>query len=288
LEYSSRSVLRIIPLASRNASLTDDDISHYLQQGVQDGGIRQVEKEIASRVFRLDDRPVRAFMTRRADIVQLDISLGLSENYKKVLESPHTFFPVGDGSLDSILGVISAKDFLVHTQSMPDVFPKHLIRPALFVRAHTDALSILELFKRERRHFAIVLDENSSVCGVVTTHDLMEAIVGDLADYEGEAQAIVRREDGSVLVEAYLDAQELLLYFGIELAEHEIPKEFHSVGGVLFANLPQVPKLGSKITWHGLCLEVVDMDGHRIDKVLVSRSLFNNSGETNFGVTNSS
>jgi putative hemolysin len=185
---------------------------------------------------------------------------------------PHSFFPVAEGTLDKLVGVISAKDLCIIKGSDGDKNIQEYIKPALRVSATKDALSVLEEFKRERRHMAIVLDQYGGVSGVVTTHDLLEALVGDLADFEGEGHSIVKRPDGSYLVDASIDIQEVLFRLDRSIVNDEETSEFHSVGGILFREMNNLPKVGQKIIWKGLALEVVDMDGYRIDKVLVSIS----------------
>lgn len=271
LDSSSKLVTKIFPFnLEKRSEVSESDIKNLISLGATSGEIRRTEKEIALRVFRLDDRPISAFMTARPDMEWIDLKKPLEELWNTALSVPHSFFPVCERGMDNLLGIISVKDLWL-AKASSSINIKDLVRPALKVFATRDALSVLEEFKKQRRQVAIVIDEHGSVDGMVTTHDLLEAIVGDLADYEGEEHSIVRRQDGSVLVDATVDIDELLLYLKIETPEKAPLKGYQSVGGVVFGELNKLPHVGAKITWSGLTFEIVDMDGQRMDKVLVTK-----------------
>lgn len=271
LEGSSRSLLRLLPISGHERSeVSEDDIQHMIAEGAKIGEIEPVEKEMAFRIFRLNDRPIRAFMTVRRDVVWLDATKPFDELWEVALSAPHSYFPVADGSLDQMLGVVSVRDLWLVKASGGRISLLEMVRPTLKVPASRDALGVLELFKQERKHMAVIVDEHGGIDGVVTTHDLLEAIVGDLADYEGEQHSIVKRPDGSALVDAAVDLQELFLFFGKEPTEEVATAEYHSVGGLVFRELQGLPVVGAQIKWGGFAFEVVDMDGYRIDKLLVS------------------
>lgn len=272
LESSSKLVTKILPFkVGHRAEVSEADIKNLISQGATSGEIRRTEKEIALRVFRLDDRPISAFMTARPDMEWLDLHDPIEDLWNTALSVPHSFFPVCEGGIDNLLGIISVKDLWVARAASSAVNIRDLVRPALKIFATRDALSVLEEFKKQRRQVAIVIDEHGGVDGIVTTHDLLEAIVGDLADFEGEEHSIVRRQDGSVLVDAFVDIHELLLFLKIETPEKTPLKGYQSVGGVVFGELNKLPYVGATVTWSGLMFEVVDMDGPRMDKVLVSK-----------------
>jgi putative hemolysin len=271
LDLSSRGVLAILPSSGpARSDVTEEDIHHALNEGAKVGEIRSLEKEMAMRIFRLDDRPITAFMTPRRDVVWLDSTGPLEDALQVALDSPHSFFPVSEGTLDNLLGVISVKELLHLERSGRTLSIRSLIKPIFKVPAGKDALGVLEDFKRERSQVAVVVDEHGGVSGVVTTHDLLEAIVGDLADFDGEAQSIVIRQDGSMLVDAGVDIHELLLKAGKDPSSAGPDEEYHSVGGLVFGELGKLPYVGASIEWNGLRFEIVDMDRNRIDKLLVS------------------
>jgi len=271
LERSSKIVSKLFPfhVGSKDA-VNEDDIRHMISEGAARGEIQLAEKEIAYRVLRLNDRPIRAFMTSRREVVWLDLDKPFEELWKLALSSSHSFFPVARGELDRVLGVISIKDMCVVTGSGGKATLDQFIKTPLKVPSTSDALRILNQFKAERRQMALVFNEHGGLDGIVTTHDLLEAIVGDLADFEGEENLAVHRRDGSWLVNAGIDIHELLLIVDKEMPKDEIDGAYHSLGGLISSTLKTIPTEGATIDWNGLLLEVVDMDGRRIDKVIVT------------------
>lgn len=272
LDRTSQLVLRLFPFVHRERpEVTEEDIQLAVTEGAKGGQISAEERNIVFRAFRLDDRPISAFMTPRRDVVWLDVSRPFDEVYERAIQAAHSFFPVGDRELDQLLGVVGLRELVNVKMSRGALTLQDVLRPALKIPAGKDCLRALDDFKRERRQIAVVVDEHGGVDGIVTTHDLLEALVGDLADYEGEEQSIVVREDGSLLVDAWVDTHELMLRLGIDEQPEDNDSDYHSVGGVVFAELGKLPRVGAKIEWRGLTLEIVDMDGNRIDRLLVSR-----------------
>ncbi len=272
LERSSTLVLRMLPfpVVSR-PEVCEADIRRILAQGAEVGEILPEERDISLRALRLADRPIRAFMTPRVDMSWIDITSPFELIVQKVISAPHSFFPASAGGLEKLLGIISLKDVMT-AQGLGSGRPplESLVRPALRIPSSRDALSVLREFKSKRTQLALIVDDHDSVCGMVTTHDLLEALVGDLPDFEGERLSMVPRGDGSYLVDAGVDVQELLMAFGNTGSLDSGSVEFHSVGGVIFSSLRSVPTIGSKVTWKDLIFEVVEMDSYRIVKVLVS------------------
>lgn len=272
LEHSSAFITKILPIKlESHKEIKEEDIRAMVAHGAAVGEIESTEKEMVYRVFRLDDRPIRAFMTPRKDIIWLDLERPLEAIWKTAINVPHSFFPAAEGSLDLGMGFISITDLSIVYNSQGAKELREYIRPALRVSAKSDALTVLELFKRERKHMALVIDDHNSVDGVVTTHDLLEAIVGDMGDFEGQEQEIIHRDDGSLLIDAALDIQELFLALGLEIPAHQVSDEYHSAGGFIVNKLARMPKEGDLVLSDGFKFEVVDMDRHRIDKILVSK-----------------
>jgi putative hemolysin len=222
-------------------------------------------------VFRLGERRVAAIMTPRPDLVWLDVADSPEEIARKLRESGYSRFPVSEGSLDHLLGVVAAKDLLLRTLEgeAPDL--RANVRPPLLVPENLPAPRILEVFKTGGAHLALVVDEYGSLQGLVTLNDVMEAIVGELASSEPAAESeAVQREDGSWLLDGMLPVDELgdLLELGALPGEER--SQYHTLGGFVMAELGHIPRAGDHFTWGGYRFEVMDMDGHRVDKVLAT------------------
>jgi putative hemolysin len=225
-------------------------------------------------VFRLADRPVTSVMTPRHEVVWLDLDQPPDERRRVVRECGRSQLPVARGSLDEVQGVLRVGDWLRAEGTAPGD-DAALLQPALFVPETADALDLLEQFQKSRQHLAIVLDEHGSAAGIATLHDVFEAIVGGLppAGEEGEP-LLVEREDGSWLVDGSLPIPEFKDAFRLGDLPEEAGGHFQTVGGLAMYALGRVPRAGDAFETSGLRLEVVDMDGRRVDKVLVNRVAF--------------
>lgn len=251
--------------------VTEEEIRIMLEQGAMTGVLQEAEQDIVESVFRFADRTVDAIMTSRLDIIWLDIEDTFDEIVNKVIGSRHTVFPVAQGGLDEVLGILSVKDLFKAVNQQKPVDIKSLIRQPFYAPESMPALNVLEEVKRSGVPVALVIDEYGGVLGMVTPQDILKAFVGDIPDagHEPEHQA-VQRTDGSWLFDGLLRVDEMkeLLDLG------ELPDEEHlgyqTVGGMLMSTLGMIPIPGQFLEWHGLKFEVVDMDGHRVDKVLVT------------------
>src|SRR5262249_25985094 len=238
-----------------------------MKEGPGAGISEQAEHEMVRRVLRLGDRRARALMTPRHEIVWIDLADSPEEIRRKVIGSPHSRFPVCDQSLDNLLGIVHVKDLLGHG---PDVEPfrikGRLTLPA-FLYEGTHGLKILEMLKASGTHNAVVLDEYGTVQGLLTLTDILEAIVGDIPDRsEEEEPRAVRRPDGSWLLDGRLPLDE----FRDLLDLPSLPQgDFHTLAGLVVARLGHIPKVGEGFDAWGLHFEVVDMDGNRVDRLLV-------------------
>jgi putative hemolysin len=271
LEFIGKPIYRMLPDA-RHAlrEVTEGEIRTLISQGSKVGIIEKGEEKIVAKVFRLGDKKAESIMTPRQSIVWLDVNDSIDKIWKEASESDYSYFPVAESSVENIIGFVSTKDIseLVHNQkgSLRDI-----ARAPLRIPSNTSVLRVLEQFKSEKNHFAIVIDEFGGIDGLITVHDIMEAIVGDLSEDKDIEPNYVRRNDGSYLVEASMDLNDLFTLLAIPIAINEEDAGYHSVGGFILKNLGHLPTVGENFDFADHNFEVVDMDRHRVDKVLVSK-----------------
>lgn len=272
LGASTDALLKLLDIkASDEPDITEEEIKVLIRQGAESGMFEEAEHEMVERVFRLGDRPIKAMMTPRPEIDWLDLESSLEENLQEVVESNHARFPVGRGNLDNCVGVIRGSNLLAARLSGQDVTLEALLQPPLYVAESARALNVLEQFKQTGVHIALVADEYGGIEGLVTLNDLMEAIVGDLPSLEDQEEPLViQREDGSWLLDGSLDINDLKDLVEKESLPDEATESFHTLGGFVMHFLGHIPQSGEHFAWSGLRFEVVDMDGTRVDKVLVS------------------
>ena len=223
------------------------------------------------RVLRLADRPVRAIMTPRVELAWIDLEDDPATIARTIRESGHSRFLVGEGSLDNVLGVVHVRGLLQACLDGKALDVRAALRPALVLPDGTPVLRALEALRQARVSMALVVDEYGEIEGIVTAEDVLEAVVGDMPERRlGEEPAIVEREDGSLLMDGMLAIDEVKLALGFD----SLPDEgsYHTLAGFILAQLGRVPQEGATVADGGWRFEVVDMDGRRIDKVLVRRS----------------
>ncbi|HWQ13917.1 MAG TPA: hemolysin family protein [Roseiflexaceae bacterium] len=273
LTLSTEVVLAL--LGRRNVAeqpVTEDDIMALVREGAAEGTVEAAEKDLIRNVFTFTDRPVRSVMTPRTQIVAVDIETPVPEVLRTIAESGYSRFPVYQGSLDHIVGILYVKDILHAWADPASVDLRSLLRPPLHVLESQRASAVFQLLKQRRSAMALVLDEYGQVAGVVTLEDLLEELVGDISDeYDEATEAIVRLEDGSYLVDGlmpFADAQERL---HLPPAAEALLREhgFETLAGFLLALLGRIPSVGDTVRWEGYTFQVVDMDGRRIDKIQV-------------------
>jgi putative hemolysin len=261
-------LLRVKP--SKEPPVTEEELKILIQQGTEAGTFEAAEQDMLNRVIRLGNRQVSALMTPRSEVVWFDIADPPSEIRRKIAGRFHARFPVGRGSLDDIAGVIQSKDLLAPSLSGELLDLKSALRPPLYLPEGTPALKALERFRHSPMHLALVVDEYGGFKGLVTLNDLLASIVGELdAAAEGQEPGVVRREDGSFLVDGMLPVDEFKEAFRIARLQGEEKSYFRTVGGFVMMRLGHIPKASDSFTWNGFRFEVVDMDGRRVDKVLV-------------------
>lgn len=257
--------------ASEEPPITEEEIRALIGQGTQAGLFEKSEQDMVSRVFRLGDRPVQALMTPRLEIDWLDLDSPWTDTQTLIVESPHSRFPVCDEELDNCLGIIRIKDVLSAHFSGGAIDLKSMLQTPLFVPENTHALRVLEMFKEFGTHMAMVTDEYGGIAGLVTLNDLTEAIFGELPTSETQEEPMaIQRENGSWLLDGLLSIDEFKVIFAREYLPEEETGIFHTLAGFAIRSLGRIPQSGDLFIWNGLQFEVVDMDGMRVDKILVT------------------
>ncbi len=252
--------------------ITEEEIKTLLRRGTESGLFEVAEHAMVERVFRLADRPVKAIMTPRTDICWLDLAESPQTHLERVMEANHSLFPVGRGSLDACVGVVRGRNLLAAQLGDGPRDIEALLQPPLYVGESTRALKLIEQFRSSGVHIALVTDEFGGIEGLVTLNDMMEAIVGDLSSgQDREDPMIIIRQDGSWLLDGALDIADFKDLVGKGRLPEEVRGGYQTLGGFVMHYLEHIPRAGDCFEWDGLRIEVVDMDGNRVDKLLVSR-----------------
>jgi putative hemolysin len=271
MSASTDAMLRLLRVRKRDdPPITAEEIGVLLEQGARAGVFEAAEQEMVEAVFDLADDPVAAIMTPRPSVVWLDVDDAEEEQRRRIVEANHTRFPVCQGDLDRVIGVVRTKDVLNRVLSGESLDVARSAHPALFVPESMSALQLLERFRRSHEQLALVVDEYGGVAGLVTLQDVLEAIVGHIPAAGGPANPMmVARPDGSWLLDgalAFDDAAELL---GLDPNAGELDG-FHTFAGFILAELGHIPAVGETLPIPGWQAEVVDMDGNRVDQLLVT------------------
>lgn len=272
LRLSTDTVLRLLGKQNNDErGVTEEEVKTMIAEGAEAGVFHQAEREMIEAVIRVADRPVRTIMVARPDVVWLDIEDPPSENRNTVIESGHSRFPVSRGEIDAVIGIVHAKDLLEQIYKGQTVDIEAIIREPLYVDERMAILKVLDRFKTSNVHMAVVLDEYGSFQGVVTPMDILTAIAGDMPEHEGDdVPDATQRADGSWLIDgsAQIDSVERTLALR-SLAKDE---DFATMAGFMLHHLGHIPVPGEFFSYEGWIFEVVDLDGRRIDKVLVRKS----------------
>ena len=267
LTTSSNLLFRLLRMESRDNQVTEDEIKAMINEGAEQGEIEEVEQEIIERVFHLGDRNITSLMTHRSDIIWFDLNDTVRDIRETSMESTHVTYPLCAGNIDDIKGVVSIKELF---KADPGTRLSDLMQPALYVPENNTAYQILEKFKQAKTHSCFIVDEYGALQGMVTFNDILEAIVGGTPETGQEDTEITQRSDGSYLVDGSLSFYDFMQYFDkLEWIDTE-EMEFDTLAGFLLHQLERIPVTGEVLDWKGFTFEVVDMDGHRIDKILVT------------------
>jgi putative hemolysin len=266
LTKSTNIIVKLFNIQAKDTQVTEEEIKAIISEGTEQGTIEEAEQEIIERVFHLGDRNITSLMTHRSDIHWFDINDNEISIKEKIVREPHSIYPVCEGDIDNIKGIISLKDLYV-TNDL--TLFKQIMKPALFVPENVTAYKVMEKFKEKRVHASFIVDEYGSILGMITLNDILEAIVGDLPEPDMEDYEITEREDGTFLVDAQIPFYDFLRSFEKTEWMNEGEQVFDTLAGFILHKLERIPQTGDKMDWQGFTFEIVDMDAQRIDKVLV-------------------
>jgi len=273
LSLSSESIIRMMGLKKPMSTVSEEEVKVLLEEGTEAGVFHKMEQDIIHGAFRIDDLSVRDVMTPRPDIIWLDYESPFQENLEIIKLSDHAYFPVCEGELDHVTGVLHVKDLFKIYPDFDGSDIKPLLRKPFIFPETISAMQILEHFKASPIHVALVVDEYGTVQGLVTVNDIMQAIVGDIASFnDPQEKSITEREDGSWLVDGTVSIDEFTSYFHIDTLPDEDDGEYHTLGGFIMTYLGRIPVTGDHFHWDRYRFEIIDMDGNRIDKILVGRT----------------
>lgn len=272
LSASTDAILRILGRQLPSGpSVTEEEIHALLEEGSEAGIIEQQEHEMVRNVFRLDDRQLGSLMVPRSEIIYLDTTLPIDENMRLVAESEHSRFPVCHGNLQSLLGVVNAKQLLSHTLKGSLTNLAENLQPCVFVPETLTGMELLDHFRTSGTQMVFVVDEYGETQGLVTLQDLLEAVTGEFVPRNIEDSWAVQREDGSWLLDGLIPVPELKDTLDLRSVPEEDKGVYHTLSGLVMWLLGRMPQTGDITDWENWRLEVIDMDSKRIDKVLATK-----------------
>ena len=269
LTKSTTLIVTIFKIKPVENNVTEEEIKAIINEGTETGAIEEKEQEIIERVFHLGDRNITSLMTHRSDIVWMDVNCKVADIKQKMREVVHTSYPVCEGVIDNIKGIVSIKNILLADD---DILLKDLMKPGIFVPENNSVYQVLEKFKQMQASSCFIVDEYGSVEGMMTLNDILEAIVGDIGPADEDDYEIIEREDGTYLVDAQLPFYDFLSKFDKTEFMNEGEHDFNTLAGFILHHLRTIPQTGQNFEWEGFHFEIIDMDGNRIDKVLLTLS----------------
>lgn len=271
LTISTEWVFRLLQIKpSSEPFVSDEEIKMLMGEGARIGIFNLAEKDIVERTLKLSDKKINSLMTQKRAIVWLELDSPFKTLRNKIAKHPHAHFPVCRDNLDRVVGVVRSEDILTNFLLEEKIELQKFIHKPLFVPESMDALKVLELFRKTGIHMALVVDEYGSIQGLLSLTDILEAIVGDIPSInELEDREIIKREDGTYLVDGLVPIDEFKEYFHIKKLPDERSGVFHTIGGFIMHKLGHIPASGDKLEWGDYKFEIMDMDGNRIDKILI-------------------
>lgn len=276
LSKSTEIIFNLLGIKETDNKVTEEEIKSIIEEGTEEGEVQPVEKDIMQRVFLLGDLKVSSIMTHKSDIVWLDMDMTADEVRAVVNENLFEFYPIADGDLDHVKGIVNLKDLVVHL-SNPDFKLASLIHEATYFHESMNVYKVLEQMKMQKISRALVCDEFGICTGIITLRDILEGLVGNVDDPEEEPDIIKRVNKEGWLIDGQCSLYDFLCYFNrSDLFE---ASEYHTLGGLLLKELQHIPTSGETLQWNGFTFEVVDMDGARIDKVLVTTPIAEDNGD---------
>ncbi|MBL8821995.1 MAG: HlyC/CorC family transporter [Planctomycetia bacterium] len=272
LDRSTDALVFLFGIKERHEpDVSQEDIASMVVEGTRTGAIDPEEKEIIERLFQMGDRTLSSIMTPRNEIIHLKKGMTTPDAWELVMSEPHQHFPVFEEFKDEPVGIISAKELAAYQLEGLGGNWESIIQPPLIVPVSASPFRTLDQFKQHKVAMALVVDEFGSFVGIVTLHDIIEALVGDIDDVDEEPAGVTQREDGSYLVDASLAVEDAFRHIGLDAEIEEEKGQYHSVGGFVFKRLGHMPRLGEHFDWRAWRFEVIDLDRTRLDKILVSK-----------------
>ena len=270
LSASTRTIMRVFGFRqTRDQNVTEEDIHAMLEEGSNSGVLEAQEHTMVKNVLRLEGRTITSLMVPRTDIIFLDVALPLEDNYQRVMQSPHSRFPVCENNSDNLLGVVSAKELLAEAIRGSKVDLASMAQPCHVVPESLMGMELLEFFRSSHSQMVFVVDEYGDLRGLVTLQDLLEALTGEFSEHNEEDAYIVRRDDGSFLLDGMLPIIDLKDCLQIDNLPDE--GDYQTLNGLIMLLMGKLPSTGEKVSIKNWKLEIVDMDGRRIDKVLAMK-----------------
>jgi putative hemolysin len=269
LSKSTNIISSLFKITPNDSPVTEEEIKAIINEGTETGAIEEKEQEIIERVFHLGDRNITSLMTHRSDIVWMDVNCKVADIKQKMREVVHTTYPLCEGVIDNIKGIVSIKDIMLANDN---ILLKDLMKPGLFVPENNSVYQVLERFKQVQATSCFIVDEYGSVEGMMTLNDILEAIVGDIGPTDADDYEILEREDGTYLIDAQIPFYDFLSRFEKTEYMNEGEHDFNTLAGFILHQLRTIPETGESLEWKGFRFEIMDMDGNRIDKVLVTLS----------------
>ncbi|MFT4033347.1 MAG: hemolysin family protein [Siphonobacter sp.] len=267
LSKSTNLIVKVLGIRrSEDSMVTEEEIKAIVNEGLEQGTIDEIEQAIVENVFNVSDRHIVSLMTHRSDLVWLDINDTPEQYRAKMAPERHSVYPVGNKNLDDMVGVVSVKDLFLADGGTA---LKDLIRKPLYLPENISAYQVLDEFRKQKVHHGFIVDEYGVIQGMVTVNDIFEAIVGQMPDAEVVDYDFIRREDGSYLVEAQMPFIDFLNHLGRRDIREFLEEDYSTLAGFILHLLRRIPTEGDRINWENYTFEVIDMDGQRIDKVLV-------------------
>lgn len=267
LSVSTNFLSKLFGITTNDSHVTEEEIKAIISEGTEQGTIEEAEQEIIERVFHLGDRNITSLMTHRSDIEWLDLNKTIGEVRAEMKEAIHSVYPVCEGNIDNVKGIVSIKDLFLNNNNL--MLAEVMSQP-MYVPENNTAYQVLEKFKETKIHHCFIVDEYGSIEGLITLNDILEAIVGDIPQTDEEDYEITERADGSFLIDAQIPFYDFL--HKVEKTEwmNDAEHDFDTLAGFILHEMKEIPSTGDKLTWRGFEFEIVDMDKHRIDKVLVT------------------
>lgn len=276
LSKSSGALCKMLGVSSAQSKVTEEEIKMMVEEGTENGEVQKIERNILNRVFYLGDRCVSSIMTPRNEIVRIDAGASAAEIKSVVSKFPHAVYPVANGSLDDISGVLYLEDLFGEIEN-PSFNLKDKIRPAVYFHENTKVYQALEELRAKRQRYGIICNEFGVTLGIATLNDIIDALLGNMPEM-GEEPEIIEREDSSYLIDGQYPFYDFSVFFNLD----EKPNgRYNTLGGLILAQLGRIPKEGEKLKWKNFIFEVVDMDGARIDKILARKTGFKQEAGAN-------